>query len=449
MPKLLAAPSFGLSIRRQGLAGALALAFSATGAQAQSLVELFEAAKTYDASFQSAQSAFEAARAKAEQARAGLLPTVGLNAGSSRTHVNNASPLPDRSFSSHSAAVSASQPLYRPANRLGFEQGQRSVDVAQAQLQAAEQDLIIRTTQAYFDVLAAQDTLTFVGAQKKAVAEQLAAAKRNFEVGTTTVTDSREAQARFDLVLAQEIAAENDLRVKKLALDNLVGRANVHPHPLAASVDLPGAQPDDVGTWVAEAEANHPVVQQAQAALDIATLETEKAHAGHGPTVDLTAQHQLSRAPSTTTGQIVRANTSTVGVQFNMPLFAGYAIQNRLKETLALENKARTDLEAARRGVAQATRAAFFGVQSGQGQVKALQAAEASSQSALEANQLGYQVGVRINIDVLNAQSQLFQTKRDLAVARYNVLLGGLKLRQANGSLSAQDLAPVNALLAR
>ncbi|MDP3132934.1 MAG: TolC family protein, partial [Burkholderiaceae bacterium] len=176
-------------------------------------------------------------------------------------------------------------------------------------------------------------------------------------------------------------------------------------------------------------------------------LETRKAEAGHGPTLDLTAQYQMARSPSATTGNILRSNTATVGVQFNMPLFAGYAIQNRVKETLALEEKARADLDAARRSVAQATRAAFFGVQSGKGQVRALEAAEASSQSALDANKLGYQVGVRINIDVLNAQSQLFQTKRDLAKARYDVLVGGLRLKQASGGLSPEDLTSVNALI--
>jgi outer membrane protein len=130
-------------------------------------------------------------------------------------------------------------------------------------------------------------------------------------------------------------------------------------------------------------------------------------------------------------------------------LFAGFSTQNRIRETLALEDKARNDLEGAKRAVAQGTRTAFFGVLSGQGQVKALEAAEASSQSALDANKLGYQVGVRINIDVLNSQSQLFQTKRDLAKARYDVLVGGLKLRQANGTLKADDLQSVNALLTK
>ena len=448
-------PLTATTVRRTHLPGAwgrvgLAVALLCAGAaQAQSLTALYGAAQGFDAAYQAAKSAHEAAQAKAEQARAGLLPTVGLSSSANWSDINNAAPVADRNVNSQNVAVAASQPLYRPTNRLNFEQGQKSLVVAKAQLNAAEQDLIIRTTQAYFDVLAAQDTLTFVKAQKAAVAEQLASAKRNFEVGTSTVTDSREAQAKYDLVLAQEIAAENDLRVKKLALDQLVGKPGTEPNPLAMPVALPATVPDDVTQWVNRAETTHPGVLQAQTALEIAQLETQKAQAGHGPTLDLTAQYQLARSPSSTTGLPLRSNTATVGVAFNLPLFAGYAIQNRVKETLALEDKARADLDTAKRTVAQATRSAFFGVESGKGQVKALEAAEASSQSALDANKLGYQVGVRINIDVLNAQSQLFQTKRDLAVARYNVLLGGLKLRQASGSLTADDVNAVNALVVR
>ncbi|HEX5737340.1 MAG TPA: TolC family outer membrane protein [Hydrogenophaga sp.] len=427
------------------------LSFGAAGAQAQNLVELFEAARGFDASYLSARSQFDANLARAEQARAGLLPQAGLAAGANWGNVDIAGAGSSRSVNNQNVTLSASQPLYRPTNTLAFEQGQLSVEVAKAQLEVAEQDLVLRTTTAYFDVLAAVDTLAFVQAQKSAVGEQLAAAKRNFEVGTTTITDSREAQARFDLVLAQEIAAENDLRVKRLALDQLVGRHGVTPRPLAVPVALPAVNPADPEAWVARAETAHPTILQATQGLEIAKLETRKAEAGHKPTLDLVGQYQVTRGPSTTfpTAGNVRTNTASVGVQFNMPLFAGYAIQNRVKETLALEEKARTDLEAARRGVTQATRSAYFGVLSGLGQVKALEAAEASSQSALEANQLGYQVGVRINIDVLNAQSQLFQTKRDLAQARYNVLLGQLRLKQASGQLTPADLQAINALLAQ
>ncbi len=438
------------TVSRVALGALLALG-SVSVAQAQSLVELYESARGYDATFLSARSAYDASLAKAEQARAGVRPQAGLAAGANWNNRNSSVSALDSTFNTQNVTLSASQPLYRPANAAAEQQGQLSIDIAKAQLQSAEQDLIVRTTQAYFDVLAAQDTLTFVQAQKKAVSEQLAAAKRNFEVGTTTVTDSREAQARYDLVIAQEIAAENDLRVKKLALDQLVGKANVSPRPLATPVTLPPLVPADPQAWVAQAETAHPVVLQATRGLEIAQLETKKAEAGHKPTLDLVGQYQLARAPSSSAAipGYVRNNTGTVGVQFNLPLYAGGAIQNRVKETLALEDKARTDLEGAKRGVSQATRSAYFGVLSGQGQVKALEAAEASSQSALDANKLGYQVGVRINIDVLNAQSQLFQTKRDLAVARYNVLIGGLRLKQASGQLQAGDLQAVNALLAR
>lgn len=442
-------------VRTRSVLGRAALAalfsFAAAGAQAQNLVELYESARNFDASYLSARSQFDANLARAEQARAGILPQAGLSAGANWGNVDTAGMGSSRSVNNQNVTLSASQPLFRPANTLAYQQGQLSVDVARAQLEAAEQDLVLRTTAAYFDVLAAIDTLAFVQAQKSAVSEQLASAKRNFEVGTTTITDSREAQARFDLVLAQEIAAENDLRVKRLALDQLVGKNGVMPRPLAVPVALPAISPADPEAWVARAETAHPTILQATRGLEIAKLETRKAEAGHKPTLDLVGQYQVARGPSTTfpTAGNVRTNTASVGVQFNMPLFAGYAIQNRVKETLALEEKARTDLEAARRGVTQATRSAYFGVLSGQGQVKALEAAEASSQSALEANQLGYQVGVRINIDVLNAQSQLFQTKRDLAQARYNVLLGQLRLKQASGQLTPADLQAINALLAQ
>jgi len=433
---------------------ALGAAF-ALPAQAQSLLELYESARGYDATYQSAKAQYEANLHKAEQAKAGLLPTVGVSASASSTNLNfetlsPGTPPANRSFDNQSTSVSLSQPLYRPANLATYGQGQRQMELAEAQLRAAEQDLIVRVSQAYFDVLNAQDTLAFVQAQKTAVAEQLASAKRNFEVGTATITDTREAQARYDLVIAQEIAADNDLRVKKLALDQLVGKSGTSPKPLVRG-ELPALQPTDVNAWIQQAQDNHPSIRQARVALDVAKLEVDKAQAGHKPTLDLTASYNLNSnvggtALATTSS---RTNSTVVGVNFSLPLFAGFATQNRVRETLSLEEKSRADLENAQRTVAQATRSAYFGVISGLGQVKALEAAETSSQSALDANKLGYQVGVRINIDVLNSQSQLFQTKRDLAKARYDVLVGSLKLRQANGSLEAGDLEKVNALLAK
>ena len=423
---------------------------SASQAQAQSLVNLYESARAFDANYQSARLQYDANLARADQAKAGILPNAGLSAGASRTGLANTNPAIERSFNTQTAALTATQPLYRPANWANYAQGFKQIDLAKAQLEAAEQDLLVRTSQSYFDVLAAQDTLAFVKAQKTAVAEQLAFAKRNFEVGTSTITDTREAQARFDLVTAQEIAAENDLRVKKITLDQLVGMTESQPQGLQVPVNLPSLVPADVNNWVQQSETIHPSIRQARSGLDIAELEVTKAEAGHKPTLDATASYNINRNPSGTTQTALssRTNVSNLGLLFNLPLFAGYSIENRIRETISLKDKARSDLEGVRRTVALNTRTAYFGVQSGQGQVKALEAAELSSQSALDANKLGYQVGVRINIDVLNAQSQLFQTKRDLAQARYNVLLGGLRLRQANGTLAVTDLQQIEALLA-
>ncbi|MDB5931867.1 MAG: type secretion outer membrane protein TolC family [Polaromonas sp.] len=444
-------PLYRLSIVPVSLA--FALAALAPLAQAQSLVELYESARAFDATYQSARLQYDANLARADQARAGILPSAGLSAGASRINAEVTTPVArgSTSYNSQNASLSASQPLYRPGNWATYEQGFRQIDLARAQLEAAEQDLIVRTSQAYFDVLAAQDTLAFVRAQKQAVAEQLAFAKRNFEVGTSTITDTREAQARFDLVTAQEIAAENDLRVRKIALDQLVGVTESQPRALLVPVNLPAVVPADVNTWVQQSEGVHPAIRQARSSADIAELEVAKAEAGHKPTLDAVASYTVTKNPTSTvqSGISSRANSGSIGLQFNLPLFAGFATQNRIRETLSLRDRTLSDLEGTRRSVAQNVRTAYFGVQSGQGQVRALEAAELSSQSALDANRLGYQVGVRINIDVLNAQSQLFQTKRDLAQARYNVLLGGLRLRQASGMLSPADLLQVNALLAR
>jgi outer membrane protein len=438
-----------MNLRQLPLALALTAAF-VLPAQAQSLVELYDAARSFDASYQSAKSLYEANLAKAEQAKAGLLPTVGLGMGVNRTNIDSDIDTFERSYGNQSATLSASQPLYRPANVATAAQGKKSAEVALAQLQAADQDLIVRVSQAYFDVLTAGDSLNFVKAQKSAVSEQLASAKRNFEVGTATITDTREAQARFDLVLAQEIAAENDLRVKKLALDQLTGKAGAEPKPLAMPVVIAPVAPADVNAWVSQSEAMSPAVRQAQLGLEVAQLETQKAQAGNKPTLDLNGSYNITKNNGSSNSTLdYRTNVAQVGLNLNWPLFAGYAIQNRVKETLSLEDKARSDLDVAKRSVAQTTRAAYFGVESGLGQVKALEAAEASSQSALDATKLGYQVGVRINIDVLNAQTALFDTKAKLAKARYDVLLGGLKLRQANGSLKADDLNAVNTLLAK
>lgn len=436
-----------MKLRLLPLSLSLAAALSGT-AQAQSLAQLYEAAKGHDATFKAAQSLYQANLAKAEQAKALLRPTAGLGATVSESDFDNRiNAAGDARYGTRTATLSASQPLYRPANWVGYQQGMKQVGLAQAQLKAAEQELIVRVSQAYFEVLTAQESRAFVKAQKTAVSEQLAAAKRNFEVGTSTITDTREAQARFDIITAQEIAAENDLRYKKQVLDQLVGLQNAQPLALKSGAYLSPIVIGDAESWVQQANAQNPRIQLARIGLEVAQLETEKAKAGHMPTLDLTASYGGTRFRNGNSSSRVDNNTGTIGLSFNLPLYAGHATQNRIQETVSLEEKARNDLDLEQRTASLATDKAYFDVQFGLGQVKALEAAEASSQSALDANKLGYQVGVRINIDVLNSQSQLFQTKRDLAKARYDVLLGQMKLRQAAGVLKIEDVQSISALL--
>ncbi len=444
------------------LGAALLLAFGAS-AQAQSLQSLFEAAHAYDATYLGARALAESAQGRAMQANALLRPSLGL--GVTDTYARNDPPsssgIAAYSTNTLQAGLNGKYAAYNPGNRLTAEQGQRGLEVAQADLSVAEQDLIVRLAQAYFDVLAAQDALGTAKQSKAGIAEQLASAKRNFEVGTATITDTREAQARYDLATAAEIAADNDLRSKNVTLDQLVGRKAVIPQPLAVPVALPVVLPADMDTWVAQADASHPLIRKAQLGLDVARLETKKARAANGLTVDLTGQVGAQRLNSNANygsgaeADLVAAQngvgtsrSASIGVSINYPLYSGGAIQGRVVETMALEEQARTNVDFAVRNVEEGTRRAFLGVESLKAQVSALEAAESSSQLALDATKLGYKVGVRVNLDVLNAQTQLFTTQRDLAKARYDVIVNSLKLRQAAGLLSAADVIAVNQLLA-
>jgi outer membrane protein len=426
----------------------LSVLLAGTGlpAWAQSLQELYDAARTYDAAYLSARAAAQAAEHRAAQADALLRPSAALSSSASLT-MADAPRVGTGDNNALGATLSGKYPLFNKSTAPTIEQSRKAVQLTQVDLEVVEQDLIVRLSQAYFDVLAAQDALATTRASKAAITEQLASAKRNFEVGTATITDTREAQARFDLATAQEIAAENDLRTKRIALDQVVGRGNVSPKGLVKAATLPAPQPADAEAWASQADGGHPSVRKARLGLDVARLETEKARAAESYTVDAVGSVGATRYGGSSASLPGITKSATVGVQLNWPLYTGGATQNRIKETLALEDKSRNDLDASRRAVTQATRQAFFGVQSGLAQVKALEAAESSSQLALEATQLGYKVGVRVNLDVLNAQTQLFQTRRDLAKARYDVILGGLKLRLASGQLKPADVAAVNALL--
>jgi outer membrane protein len=333
-----------------------------------------------------------------------------------------------------------------------YNQEQERSRAGEATLAQARIDTLLRVTQAYFDVLVAQDTLSSADAELTAIGQQLESAKRNFEVGTATITDQQEAQARFDLATARQIAARNDLDVKRNLLVQIIGK----PLPralqgLRSAVSLKMPDPLDMNRWVEQARTANLRVQAAFAASEIARYEVRRVtSADNLPTVDLVAQRRrVEPYASALTGSLLgsRIETNTISLELTMPLFNGGIALNRAKEIVALREKADFDLENERRVAEQAARTSFLGVTAGLSQVKAFEAAEKSSRLALESNLLGYEVGVRINIDVLNAQQQLFTTQRDLSKARYDTLINGLRLKASAGSLSESDIDDISGLL--
>jgi len=431
---------------------ALIFVAAAAHVQAADLLEVWRDAAAWDAQYAAARAQRDAGREKLPQGRAGLLPTILFSANTtwneSDTTLRANGVNVSRNYNSNGWNVSLTQPLFRWQNWVGYQQSELAAMIAELQLVQAGQELIVRVAQAYFDVLLAQETLATARAQKAAIAEQLEAAQKSFEVGAATITDTHEAQARYDLAVAAEIAAENDLAVKRQALRTLTGKDHDTLKGLRAGVRFEPPQPADPAAWSAAAESDNLGVQIAQTNFTIASREVEKQRAGHYPTLDLVATHGRSGSGfSSSAGGGVDVKSSTIGLQLNVPIYAGGAISAREREAAALSEKARFDLDNARRQAALAARQAFLGVNSGLSQIKALEAGVASSRLALESNKLGYEVGVRINIDVLNAQSQLYDTQQKLAKARFDTLLAQLKLKAAAGSLSEADLAAINALL--
>ena len=430
---------------------AMALAAALSGPLgAADLLEVYNQAKAYDAQFASARAALEAGREKYPQGQAGLLPTVNAAANTfwNRAEIRDTNQL--FQYNSNGWSVQLTQPLFRWQNWEQFKQGELQVVQAEATFGAAGQDLIVRVAQAYFDILNANDNLEFVKANKAAIAEQLAQAKRNFEVGTATITDTNEAQARFDLAVAQEIAAVNDLEVKRRALQLLVGEVQPTLAPLNPKFELDAPSPNNMDEWVARAQDQNFNVQAQEAVLEISKREVNRQRAGHLPTVDIvgnysenTNQNLAVLAPRRTIDQ------SQIGVQVNVPIFAGGSVLSRTREAVALQEKARQDLENVRRTAVLEARRSFLNVSNGLAQVKALDQALVSSETSLQSNRVGYEVGVRINLDVLNAVQQVFSTKRDLAKARYDTIVNGFKLKQAAGNLTEEDVQRANALLGR
>jgi outer membrane protein len=434
------------------LVPALLLASSAFAAAAD-LVDVFRLAQRADATYAAARASWAAAQERIPQARAGLLPFASASVSTqyndrSTRFRDGVSPRSSGDFTSSGVSLSVTQPLYRRQNTVVYDQALTQVQQADAQLAVAAQDLILRVAQAYFDVLLAQDNVAFSEAQKVAIGQQLQQAKRNFEVGTATITDTHEAQARYDLTTSQEIAARSELELRRRALEQVIARAAPPLAPLGPQFTLKPPEPAVMDTWAALAQRANLQVLVAQSALVFAAQEIDRNRYAHYPTFDAFATASGNTSGAQDAGSFrTDSRSGVVGLQLAIPIYQGGAVNSRVRESIANEDRARQDLENARRSAEFNARQAFLGITNGIAQVRALEAALVSTQSQLASTRLGQEVGVRTQVDVLNAQQLLFSARRDLAQSKYTYVLSLLRLEAAIGELTEGDIVAVNAWL--
>jgi outer membrane protein len=437
-------------IRSSSIIATLAWSLAAASAGAEDLLQVYREAQLSDPTLAAARANWEATQERVPQARAGLLPNVSLSASTNANYFGtNIDSDPrvrvNRGFGLGGVTVSASQPLYRYANVIAYSQAVQQVEQADYTLASARQDLILRVAVAYFDVLLAQFNVELAESQNAAVSEQLAQAKRNFEVGVATITDTNEAQSKYDSIVAQEISARNDLDNKRTALRAIIGRYPQDLRRLGPGFEPTLPSPNSLDAWVDRALADNLNVRIARYNSEIATLEIERQRAGRLPTVDLVASANAQAGTgSTNTNAFNDTRQAAVGLALTVPLYQGGLVDSKVREALALQENARQNLEVARRNALFNAQTGFSGVNSAAASVKAFEQALVSAQTAYESNKTGQEVGVRTNLDVLNTLQTVFQTRRDLAQAYFNYLVGILRLKAAVGSLDEQDVEDIN-----
>jgi outer membrane protein len=443
-----------MSKRLLAMALCMSLGGALGSARAEDLLQIYRDALTSDPTLASARASWMATQENVPQARAGLLPSVLLSAlANEQDYKQTLHTDPQTNFSqrfpSAGYTVSASQPLYRAQNQIGYDQAKQQVSQSDYVLASVQQDLIVRVAQAYFNVLLAQFTIELTESQKAAVSENLAQAKRNFEVGTATITDTNDAQAKYDQIVAQEISVRNDLENALAALRAIIGRLPKDLKRFDRKFQPEPPSPNALEPWIDKAVRENLQVRIAQANLDIATLEVDRQRAGHYPTLDLVASFNQNYAGGGASTALA-SNFGTdyrlglIGVQLNLPIYQGGVVDSRVRQAIANQDATRQNLEAARRSAQLLAQNSFAGVTNGVAQLKALEQALTSAQVSYDSNKLGLEVGVRTNLDVLNQQQQVFQTRFNLAQAYYNYVINALKLKQAVGTLNDTDVEQIN-----
>lgn len=423
-----------------------ALVLASVNIQAADIIEIFQLAEASDPVYKQSLAAYNAIREARPQARALLLPQVSLSASTSSVDQDISTSGIGGSgkigFNTHGYSLDISQPLFRFDRWLNLKQADSIIQQAQAELDAALQDLMVRVSERYFEVLAAEDNLQFARAEKTALGRQLDQARQRFEVGLTAITDVQEAQAGYDRSVANEIAAENAIDNAREALREVTGSYISQLSPLGENMPLVQPQPAVIEDWTELSQQQNLLIIAARNQLETARQEIRIQRSGHLPALDLVATKGFDSTGGRFGG--TQTHSEAIGLELSMPLFQGGLVNSQTREARHLYDQALEQLEQQHRLAQRQTRESYLGVISGISQVKALKQFVVSSESALQATEAGFEVGTRTAVDVVASQRVLLQAKRDYARARYDYLLNTLRLKQAAGTLSPGDLNEIN-----
>ena len=424
----------------------LPLIFFSFQCKAADLSEVYSMALSSDPQYRQAQAAFQATLEVKPQARALLLPDVSLSANTATNDqdIDTASigASGEVDFNTHGYSLDLRQPIFHYDRFLSLSQADSQIQQAQAELDFAHQDLIIRVAERYFNVLAAMDNLEFVRGEKKSLERQLEQANQRFEVGLTAITDVQEAQAGYDRAVANEISAENLLDNTREALRELTGEYIELLSPLGEEMALVEPTPNEIDTWTDISREQNLQVIATKYFLETTRTEINIQRSGHLPTVDLVANHGFNSTGGRFGGTDV--DFTAIGLELNVPIYEGGAVNSRVRESEHRYTEAMQRLEQQYRAAQRETREAYLGVISGISEVKALKQALISTETALQATQAGFEVGTRTAVDVVASERATLEAKRDYARARYNYIGDSLRLKQAAGTLSPDDVDKIN-----
>jgi len=416
--------------------------------KAQNLSEIYQLALQNSPLLKQSEANRLATGESKDQSLAQMFPTLSATAASSRNRLQNNKftfqGLGIQDYWSQTFNVNLTQPVFHWDHWVQLSQSDNKIAQAEAAYQAELQNLMVKTTEAYFNVLSAQDNLEFATAEKEAIARQLDQAKQRFEVGLIAITDVHVAQAGYDQALANEIEAANNLDNQKEALREIIGENEATLDPLGELLPLIKPEPQDISAWSDSAEISNLGIISAFNQSEVSRKSVDLQRSGHLPKLDLVASYGVSDVNSTFG---LRGNTESVGLQINVPLFEGGAVNSRTRQASFEYQAALENLNQKKREIKRQVKDAYRGIISNMSRVEALESSVKSAESAVEATEAGFEIGTQTMVDVLNEQRNLYRAKRDYSRTRYDYLINSLKLKQAASNLTMDDLAQINGLL--